>query len=508
MDLFRNAFQSNHIFPLKDLIQRLPSPQALVYTILSLFRSTQLSIQRRKIDIGRSPKDFDVDYDTGFLPSAPLPRLGGKYSIWEEALASASENLSLGEDDAEEAASKRSSGEHWRAQIKSVSNSTDSLDQKLKLPIYQWPVFDISSLENDSSSLKRAHLVLAWLVHYFVHSLPPSHDGFPVHVPEALSIPLVQVSQCLGIAPILTYADTVLWNWDLTDASRPVSMDNIEFQNLFSGTEDERNFYAGSAKVEFQGVELLRIIDEYNHLPDPSDLQSISKIARDLARLKGIVEDISDIIQSIRPTCDPHIFYWDIRPWWEGADVKGPSGPGWVYDGVPDSHLLDLSGPSAGQSSVMHALDMFLDIDHKLSQKRHPAPSADNKKADVGFMERMRRYMPRQHREYLAHLGSTPRSIRELARKTPALRESYDSTIMAVKKLRDLHMRIACLYVVTMSRTVPGSKSGCPASVMLERLERSRAAGDGPVRGTGGTSLSLLLKAGRDATRRAALKDN
>jgi len=61
---------------------------------------------------------------------------------------------------------------------------------------------------------------------------------------------------------------------------------------------------------------------------------------------------------------------------------------------VGDSDTLDLSGPSAGQSSVMHALDIFLDIDHKLKDRRSPAPSANNKKADLGFMERMRLYMP------------------------------------------------------------------------------------------------------------------
>jgi len=52
----------------------------------------------------------------------------------------------------------------------------------------------------------------------------------------------------------------------------------------------------------------------------------------------------------------------------------------------------------------MHALDIFLDIDHKLKDRRSPAPSANNKKADLGFMERMRLYMPGKHRDYLEHL--------------------------------------------------------------------------------------------------------
>lgn len=370
-------------------------------------------------------------------------------------------------------------------------------------------MIDTEPLQSNLRLLQRAHLVLAWLVHYYVHSAPPAAEEAAFVVPKSLAIPLVAVSRHLGIAPVLTFADTVLWNWDLVDASQPVSFDNMHFGvNLFSGTEDERNFYVTSARAEWRGIEMLRIIDEYNNLPNLTDLTSISKVARDLTRLAGIINDISDIIQGVRAVVDPHVFYWDLRPWFEGSDAKGPEAPGWIYEGVPNSEQLDLSGPSAGQSSVMHALDVFLDIDHKLRQRRYPAPSESNKRADHGFMERMRRYMPGKHREYISSIATTPRSIRDLAQQTPALREPYDGAVMALKKLRDLHMRIACLYVVTMSRTTPDARAGCPVASMMDRLQTARAAGTGPTRGTGGNELALLLKAGRDATRRAVLKDN
>ena len=311
------------------------------------------------------------------------------------------------------------------------------------------------------------------------------------------------ISRHLGFAPVLTFADTVLWNWELINPDQPLSVENMRFLNLFSGTDDEKNFYQTSAMAELRGVEMLRIIDDYNSLPNVTDMTSISKVARDLMRLSGIIEDINEIIQSVRPICDPHVFYWDIRPWFEGSGAKGPTGSRWIYEGVDDSHLLDLSGPSAGQSSVMHALDIFLDIDHKLRQRRYPAPSPENKRADHGFMERMRRYMPGRHQEYLARLSASSRSIREVAQSTLALREPYDTAILALKRLRDSHIRIACLYVVTMSRSTP---VGCPASAMIDRIQAARNVGKGPVRGTGGNELSVLLKAGRDATRRALLK--
>jgi indoleamine 2,3-dioxygenase len=185
--------------------------------------------------------------------------------------------------------------------------------------------------------------------------------------------------------------------------------------------------------------------------------------------------------------------------------AKGPEEPKWVYEGVEHSDELELSGPSAGQSSIMHAVDLFLDIDHKLRQKRYPAPSESNKRADHGFMERMRRYMPGKHREYLDHLANSPRSVRDLAERIPTLQEPYDTAVHALKKLRDQHMKIACLYIVTMARST-SARAACPVARMMDKVAAGQIAGRGPMRGTGGNELSALLKAGRDATKRAALR--
>jgi indoleamine 2,3-dioxygenase len=123
-------------------------------------------------------------------------------------------------------------------------------------------------------------------------------------------------------------------------------------------------------------------------------------------------------------------------------------------------------------------------------------------------MTRMRKYMPGKHQEFLLHLASHRRPIRELARCSPTLRQPYDSVVLALKRFRDFHMRIACLYVVSMSRSAAAmADSGCPVGAMMETLQREEAIRK-PVRGTGGNELSCLLKASRDATSRAVLKDN
>lgn len=107
--------------------------------------------------------------------------------------------------------------------------------------------------------------------------------------------------------------------------------------------------------------------------------------------------------------------------------------------------------------------------------------------------------MPGSHREYLEYIQSSRRPIRELARQTPALKEAYNTAVMALKRFRDCHIRIACLYVVS-------AKNRCPMMAAMARREEE--AKQSIVRGTGGTELSTLLKAGRDATKRAILPTN
>lgn len=146
----------------------------------------------------------------------------------------------------------------------------------------------------------------------------------------------------------------------------------------------------------------------------------------------------------------------------------------------------------------MHALDIFLDVDHKLVHHRQPAPSEANKKAEHGFMERMRRYMPGAHREYLNRIGSVPRNVRQVAEATPNLREPYNAVVDTLKRLRDEHMKIATLYVITQARTTP------PASAGIISVEEPKG---GPAVGTGGNVVSVTLKASRDATQRTRLSD-
>lgn len=70
----------------------------------------------------------------------------------------------------------------------------------------------------------------------------------------------------------MTFADTVLWNWELIRPEMPLSADNIRYVNLLSGNETERAFYASSGAIELKGVEMLQIIESFMSLPSTADL--------------------------------------------------------------------------------------------------------------------------------------------------------------------------------------------------------------------------------------------
>ncbi|GJE87124.1 indoleamine 2,3-dioxygenase [Phanerochaete sordida] len=423
--------------------------------------------------------DFDVDPNTGFFPPQPLPRLSGPFDIWERALVDAQEALSLGDDESPDGLYRRPTGERWRAAVRS------------------WRVLDASvwQMPQDIRFLQRAHMVLAFLVHFYVHSTPTTDDAKTLLIPRSLAIPFVHVSEALSIPPVLTFADTVLWNWELIRPEEPLSAENIRYVTLLSGNENERAFYALSGAIELKGVEMLQIIESFMTLPSTADVAAINSIARNLSHLKDIIDELTSIFQTCRDSVDPQAFYWHCRPWWNGSPPAGSSKPQWEYEGVSASKTRYTAGPSAGQSSVMHALDIFLDIDHKLAQRRLPAPSEANKKADTSFMDRMRLYMPGFHREYLQYLAASPRSVRDVAQRHPALREPYNAAVAALKRLRDVHIRIVTLYVVTQSHSAP------PANIQMRERD------GGVARGTGGNEASNLLKHGRDATSRAMLRD-
>lgn len=309
--------------------------------------------------------------------------------------------------------------------------------------------------------LRRAHVVLAHLTHFYMHGTFPSQTV----VPASLAVPLVEVSDRLGLPPILTYADTVLWVWRLTDQARGLRADNVEITTTFTQTPSERAFFLLSLFCELHGPAILRLMSATLDEVFFADRTALTRIARYLESIARLVDELTALMAGAtrggfgpdqRERIVPEVFYWEIRPWFNGGK--------WTYEGVGpngEGKEMEWGGPSAGQSSLVHALDLFLGVDHMPRAHGHPhghgkgarvaadkvekaafpgtfhdehdkdtaaavraAAAADSSSSaaasaaakasaslhkapsDATFMQRMSHYMPGHHRAFLSHLES------------------------------------------------------------------------------------------------------
>jgi indoleamine 2,3-dioxygenase len=356
-------------------------------------------------------------------------------------------------------------------------------------------------------------------MHFYIHSLPPD---VPVVIPSPITIPLFQICAQLQLPPVLTYSDTVLYNWTLkTPSSRPTpALDNLQSRTLFTGTNDEQVFYLTSARMELRGVEALELMRSTMDEAFVGDALALRRITAFLARLAVVIDDLRALLTGVRDGCDPATFYSAIRPWFRGAD-SDPAKRQWEFAGMDTNaewtYPAELSGPSAGQSSLIHALDMFLGVDEFSHAPALTGASSQTTKKSA-FLARMQLYMPRHHRNFLNHLAVNPRPLRAIvanasvgdgdSQPQPQLLEAYNAAVGALKRFRDYHITIVTSYIIQPARR---------AARETAMQTNSETAGDGaaaveevgeqtPLRGTGGTELAKFLKAVRDRTAAAVME--
>lgn len=377
------------------------------------------------------------------------------------------------------------------------------------------PILSTEKLKSSEDALRRAHHVLAWVMHFYINTLPADA---PLVIPRSISIPLLEVSDNLALPPLLTYSDDVLYNWKYRNpndktATMP-TISNITVQTTFTQTPSEEHFYLTSAYIELRGavaLSLMSLIMDEVFVRDAAAIQQISVYLQHLAR---IIAELREILLVIRNNCDPEVFYNDIRPWFKGQDSMH-GGRRWIFEGVGElgyEHLKPpadgmLHGPSAGQSSLIHALDVFFGVE---SHGRCPAMRARSvdAKNDGDFLQRMRAYMPRHHRAFLEHLDASPYPLRAfIVRETksggnPELLAAYNAAVSALRAFRGAHMRIVAQYIVAPAHRV--------RTISEDSIKKKEARGGNPrevaeEKGTGGTPAMTFLKGICDRTAEAVL---
>ena len=398
------------------------------------------------------------------------------------------------------------------------------------------PLLSTKDLCQSELWLRRAHHVLAWIFHFYVHTHPPAqgNETSDITIPASLTLPLLRVSTQLDLPPVVSYADSVLYNWDF--ACPPSSPDeipttsNIRCQTLFTQTLTESEFFLVSARIELIGVRALDIMRATMDEMFVGDDIAARRITGFLWKLQEVVAKMKEQLLGLRETgCDPDTFYNEVRPWLAGCDSNKRK---WVFEGLKEAiekcergeeeeiirEPQELSGPSAGQSSLIHSLDIFLGVDKyshsvvTIGGKNAPELSPDTVAQKSSFLARMRLYMPRHHRRFLHHLAANPRPLRdfvvaradsELAAKSDEDRElvdSYNAAVQALKEFRDAHMMTVTLYIIS-----PAARARKAQAELVAKENDQKEKERKPLKGTGGTNLVQFLKGVRDQTKNAIL---
>lgn len=294
-------------------------------------------------------------------------------------------------------------------------------------------------------------------------------------LPKQLAIPWWEVSHKLGVPPVASYGPVVLWNWKLKDPSKPVVLDNLSSDLLYTGTGDEEWFYLVSAATELsaapgivQASRCLEMVEEGN---DPEIIKCLEAVA-------VCIRDMLTVLDEMYSKNNPDIFYNKVRPYLAGTKNMKVFSKGLIYEGV-STEPMAFGGPSAGQSSTLQVFDILLGVEHKGIAKE--------------FLDLQKWHMPRPHRQFLLALSSKT-SLRKyiLSNKSNELLiQRYDECVQALTDFRSKHVIMVTRFIVT-----PARRSG----------HGNKEDGTLATRGTGGSDFMVLLKSSRDETQNCLIK--
>lgn len=413
-----------------------------------------------------NPKDFDVSLKTGFLPEeAPVARLSNPYYEPWEKIADNLPSLLL---------------------TKQIRNQVDKL-----------PILNIDKLKGVREQ-RRAYSILCFFSHAYVWGIDESKDTLPM----CLSDPLLKLSDILDIPPVATYAGLVLWNFkniiEDDDNEEGYNLNNISTVNTYTGSIDESWFYLVSVYFEKNGADCistgLEILKEIRN-------DNIKKVISNLQTLAENIDKLGSILMKMEEMCDPHTFYFRIRPYLAGWSNMAEAG---LPDGLKygnESEYRKYSGGSNAQSSLIQFLDVLLNIEHfpTGSKPANKDGSISGKSGKNNFMNDMKNYMPGKHREFLNYLSQVS-NTREyvVSKNNQELTLSYDACIAMLKSFRDKHIQIVTRYIILQAKkgVSTGKRSGISNTKDMKEQK-----------GTGGTSLIPFLKQCRDETGEKAASD-
>ncbi|XP_033743721.1 indoleamine 2,3-dioxygenase 1-like isoform X2 [Pecten maximus] len=268
------------------------------------------------------------------------------------------------------------------------------------------------------------HKILTFLTSGYIWQ--DGEETVPEKLPRCLAVPLTRVSDALGMKPILSYPSMILANWQLQDANEPFDFRNLNAMYQTPGGNGAEAFILIHVIIEQRFAPAIEaIVDAMKYSSE--GCEDNVRLARALNVIPVVMVKMMKAFKEIKEGVNPEQFYDELRIFYTGwGGGKEPLPRGLVYEGVDGDKRKSMKGGSAAQSTTLQILDAALGIRHEGAQK--------------DFLDEVRDYMLREHREYCAYVWEHS-NIRSYVERCSSkdVRNAYDRCIAAVRGFRGLH---------------------------------------------------------------------
>lgn len=201
-------------------------------------------------------------------------------------------------------------------------------------------------------------------------------------------------------------------------------------------------------------------------------------------------------------TASAAVYYQRVRLPMSGWRGNPALPDGLIYEGQHGGAPQQLYGETGAQSSILHALDAALGIQH------------DECSWLKAYLLDMRAHMPPAHRAFIARL-EVGHSLRAAAAAAPAaLRGTYNDCVRELERFRSQHKARACCQLLQHALSAPASAPQRPPPALstsrpppVQGFAQSYIAQQNKKegKGTGGSDFMPALTGYRDATNRHLL---
>jgi len=290
------------------------------------------------------------------------------------------------------------------------------------------PNKDISNLSD--SELERAMLLYSYIGHAYMWGKKEVQNV----IPKELAITWHSIAKKLDRPPILSYASYALNNWKIHDPNKPFDVENIDILQNFLGGVDEDWFIMIHVAIEYEAKNLLSNLKTY-FLDRSENIQQLEDSYTSIKKINSIMNRMPE-------KCDPFIYYNRVRPYIFGWKNNPATPEGVVYEGVDEYNNQPqlFRGETGAQSSIVPCLDAFLGVTHSNDPLRE-------------YLDEMRLYMPKNHRDVLNYLDEWSQSERGELELQDDAKQIVHSLIEEVHKFRNKHLEYARVYIFEQSLT-------------------------------------------------------